>query len=81
LSQPLTTTDDCELQVLADDLRPLFDQILLKQLHEQLELQRRPLPVFAAEAIERKLFEAQTRALFDNRADGRNTATVAFDTW
>ena len=61
------------------DLVALVDEILVQQRHQEVEFGLRPLPVLAAEAVERELAEAEPAAFFDGGADALHAAGVALD--
>ena len=69
--QPLAAADPLHADVVLHDPRPLFDQVLLEQLQEEIEFLGRPLPVLAGEAIERDLLDAQPGTLLGHAADAR----------
>src|SRR5205807_2530291 len=50
-----------------------------EQRHEKIEFVLRPFPVFAAEAVQRKLADDEPAALLDGGADALNAAGVALD--
>ena len=65
--------------LLPHDLRPLFDHVLLEEMHQQTQLAPRPLPVLAAEAIQRQLLDPQAAAFLDEQAHALDTAPVPLD--
>src|SRR5439155_21568631 len=76
--QPAPLADRREADVLLHDLGPLFDQILVEQGHEEIELRLRSFPVFGTQAEKRQLADAEPAALLDRRADADDAAAMAF---
>ena len=58
---------------------PLLDHVLLQEVHEEVELLLRPLPVLAGKAIERELLDAQPGRFLGDAADARDAAAVPLD--
>lgn len=74
--QSFAATDDAEANVLFENLFPLFNEILLQQGHQEIQLCLRPLPVLGAEAVKAELFEPQPARLFHHRPDRAHAAGV-----
>ena len=77
--QPFAPADPLHPDVVLHDPRPLFDQVLLEQLQEEIEFLGRPLPVLAGEAIERDLLDAQPGTFLGHAADAGHAAAMSFD--
>jgi len=75
----IAAADHAQANPLLEDRRPLLDHVLFQQLHEELQLRRRPLPVLAGEAVKRKLLDLQPGTFLDRATDRRHALPVAFD--
>ncbi len=79
LRQIRQATDGLEPDVFFDQLRRLFLQKTLEQVHEREDFGFRALPVLGRESVEGEILDPQIAAAFDAGADGVGAFFVAFD--
>ena len=75
----VAAADHAHRDILLHDRRAFFDHVLLEQVHQEIELVLRPLPVLARQAIERELLDAQPGAFLGDAADAGHAAAMPFD--
>ena len=75
----VAAADHADADVLLHDRGPLLDHVLLEQVHQEIELALRPLPVLARQAIQRELLDAQPGALLGRAAHAGHAAAVPLD--
>ena len=74
--ETFTAPDHRQPDTLLHEERPLLDEILLEEAHQEGELGLGAPPVLAREAKERELVDAKANALLGRPADTRHAAAV-----
>ena len=77
--QAISTTNDLEPHSLLHDRPSFLDQVLLQQVHQEVEFGMRSFPILAGQAIQRDGFDAQLGACLADHSYCADTATMAFD--
>jgi hypothetical protein len=71
--------DDLEANILAHEQFAFLNEELAKERHEEVEFVAWAFPVFAREAIESELGDAEAAAFFDGLADTLDAACMPLD--